>query len=372
MVFSRAGAGGYHRIVSAPFCGLFRVTTEIMEFPMLTTLILIGAFFAWSADLEEQANTPKGAEETASPASKEAERVEAPAEGLWPSTKLMNSMLARWAEEMGEQFELNESQREKVREGVRDRWSSFLQDNRSKIQPIVNEFIEMRMELKPPDKDRVREWADRATPVFDMFREEIREGQDEFREILTPMQRAKFEVEAMKFGMGLGMAEQKLKQWREGTFEANEFWEPMGRDRRRRRGNRDRTRETTEVAEQGASDPVGEELRGWEKYVADFIVNYKLDDGQKTTALSCLSELKDRADAHRNSRKEEISKLEERIQDPSKSPEELADIKKQLTELYGPIDEMFQELKRRLEAIPSAQQRADVVAGQVKTEEKRQ
>jgi len=290
------------------------------------------------------------------PVEREKDLAEAkPLEGLWPSPKLMDLMLARWGEDISQQFQLDDDQRTKVKEGVKNRWSGFLTEHRSEIQPIINEFIEMRMELTPPSKDRVKEWADRAMPVFDMFRSQLSGGEAEFREILNPLQRAKFEVEALKFGAGLKMAEHKLKKWRDGDFEADDFWEPTRTERRKRRMERE-TKE--KPAEPAPEDQIAIELKAWDKFAEEFIGKYQLDEGQKAAATSCLSELKERALAHRDARREDIAKLEGRIKNHAGAPEDLAAIKKQLADLYGPIDEMFQELKRRLEQIPTASQRA--------------
>ena len=116
----------------------------------------------------------------------------APAEGLWPSPKLLNLMLLRWAEEAFDEYDLDGDQRTKVREATVKRFETFLTENRSQIQPLANEFIEMRMTLEPPSKERVQAWADRALPVFEKTRDKIRENNDEFRKMLRPMQRAKF------------------------------------------------------------------------------------------------------------------------------------------------------------------------------------
>lgn len=279
----------------------------------------------------------------------------------------MNLMLTRWADEVSRQYELDDAQRTKVREAVVKRWSGFLNEHRSAIQPIVNEFVEMRMELEPPTKERVQAWAKRATPVFEQFREQLNQGTAEFREILTPLQRSKFELQALQFGVGVQVAEQKLKQWQNGEFEPSEFWEPTT-DPERRERREERRRHRQEAAKKQAkaepepeeTDQIALELKAWEDYVKAFVRIYSLDNGQRTTALSILSELKQRAIAHRDRHRDDIAKLEERIQSFTGTEEELADLKKQLTELYGPIDEMFNELKRRIEQIPTTEQLAAV------------
>jgi hypothetical protein len=291
----------------------------------------------------------------------------APPEGLWPSPKLLNLMLVRWAEETCADYELDDPQRAQVRGEVVAQWSGFLTENRSVLQPLANEFIEMRMTLEPPSKEQVQAWADRALPVFEKTRDQIRESHDEFRKVLRPMQRAKFEVDALQMSAGMAIAEQKLKEWKQGEFDKDVFWEPLPAERRARREERRRRRtepDPTAVAESPKTpvDQIAAELDSWEKYVADFVQLFHLDEGQRTAALSCLSELRERAIAHRERRREEIARLEYRIQNnTATSDAPLDDLKKQLRELYGPIDDMFKELQTRLEQIPTADQRAAAV-----------
>lgn len=305
----------------------------------------------------------------------------APPEGLWPSQKLLHLMLGRWAEQVSEKYDMDDVQTAKLRVKVTERWSGFLKQNRSAIQPIVNEFIEMRMELQPPAKDRVQAWAKRTTPVFDKFRAQLSQGMAEFREVLTPFQRIKFEIDALKLGVGMKLAEGKLKQWKKGEFDENDFWEPTSGERRRRRAERRRRRkeEAEKIAESDATAPGGPEsadasttipndrtdqiaveLKAWDRYVEEFIRIYALDEGQRDAVLSVLSELKDRAIAHRDRRRDDIAKLEYRIKTFNGADDELSDLKQRLTELYGPIDDMFKELKRRVEQIPTEKQRARI------------
>ena len=91
---------------------------------------------------------------------------------------------------------------------------------------------------------------------------------------------------------------------------------------------------------------------------------FNLNEGQRTTAVSCLSELKQRAIAHRDRRREDIARLEFRIEHNAASDAPLDELKKQLSELYGPIDDMFKELQTRLELLPTAEQRAAIAKRQ--------
>ncbi len=292
-------------------------------------------------------------------------------EGLWPSPKVMELMLVRWADRLSLQYELDEAQRTRVREAVKQHWGKFLSDHRAAIQPVVNELIEMRLETHPPTSKRVQVWAEQAAPVFEKLREQLEQSTAEFREVLTPTQRTKFDADASMFDLGVRIAERKLSQWRKGEYTEDEFWKPPSLGgRKRRAGTEDRAvgsgpRESTpEGKRSGAgkqpveTDQIAIELTAWREYVEGFIQVYGLDEGQRTAVLSILSELTERATAHRNRRRQEIAELENRIATFTGAEDELVGLKKQLTELYGPIDEMFKELKRRIERIPTAKQRA--------------
>ena len=105
-------------------------------------------------------------------------------------------------------------------------------------------------------------------------------------------------------------------------------------------------------------DQIAVEVGRWEKYVAEFNDRFGLNEGQRNTSFSFLQELKERALSHRDRYREDIGGLERRIEGFSGSETELADLKKQLTTLYGPIDDMFKELQARLERLPTTEQRA--------------
>lgn len=302
-------------------------------------------------------------------------------EGIWPSKKLMELMLSRWAEEAAYEYKLNDEQREKTRKAVVKRWSTFLEENREELQPIANEFVEMRMELEPPARERVQDWARRARPMFDMLTKELDEGTTEYREVLRPDQRIRFEIDAVQMKLGVGMARQRFAQWEKGEFDPEDFWEPIGparvarRDERRQRRRemeerRAKIEKEKQEAEEAARDPVELEMDAWQRFVADFIRDYGLDAGQRETVLSCLTELRDRAIAHRDRYREEIVRLESRVASNSGTESELADIKIQLERLYGPIDEMFKELQSRIEQIPTVEQRAMAMEKRSKDVEK--
>ncbi len=328
-------------------------------------LALTGAFFSSRVSSAQEQGQSSSPQKTSAN-----EPVEIK-EGMWPSSNLIRLMLTRWAEDAGYEYDLDDQQREKTRKAVVQRWTKFLDDNREDIQPLANEFLEMRMEITPPGKSHVQDWARRARPFFEKATKQVEEGTSEFRKILRPDQRIKFEIDAMQMKVGLGFAQQKFAQWEKGEFEPDDFWEPIGVEKETRRQERRKRRREREAQEaernqkrnaidEQSLDPIDAELDAWQRYVAEFILTYGLDVGQRTTVLSCLTELRDRAIAHRDRHDDEIARLEERIASNSGTEVELGEIKDQLERLYGPVDEMFEELQARIEQVPTGDQRAAV------------
>jgi hypothetical protein len=312
------------------------------------------------AALDDRAReTPDGAGETAT---REGLEVDS---GLWPSRKLMRSMLTRMADDMVGRYGLSDDKRDQVRNATVDRWMDFLSDNRTKLQPLVNEFLEMRLALEPPFEEQVKEWAERALPVFDETRSQIEQNWNDLREVLNPWQRAKFEIDALATKAGLEVAQRRLTQWKQGQFELTDVWEPRDRAaqrqaRERRAAERAERRERIEAEASAAepSDQIELELDSWDRYAAEFISKHDLDEAQRDSVRSTLTEVKARAQAHRDRHREEIVELERRIEAPDPSDDDREAIKGELVRLYGPIDELFAELQRRLDSVPTESQKS--------------
>ncbi len=301
-------------------------------------------------------------------------RVEQPqpsnrASGLWPTPRLMELMLRRWADEVSHQHSLDEAQRRKVSDAVSRRWGSFFAENSSTIEPLFNEFLEMRLGVEPPDKKRMQAWAQRAAPLMNKVRGRVEGAIAEFRDILEPHQRMAFEVKARAFSDRLDDAESWLGRFEKGEFDEADMqklwrapgagrWGPSGRGRGE--GEEPDRAPRGSVREESDDDQITAEIRRWRVFVEEFVKTYDLDDGQRTTARSLLTEMQQRAIAHRDTRRGEIAKLEKRIAGFNGADKQLQELRKQLASLYGPIDEMFAELQARIERIPNEAQRAHV------------
>lgn len=286
-------------------------------------------------------------------------------EGFWPSRNMIRLVIGRFVDEERQRYELTDEQVEQWRDAATKRWTAYADKNRANLQPLINEFIEMRMEMEPPSTERIQAWATRADKALGSIRTEMTKNIDEVREILDPLQQAKLETNLLKFNAGLEIAQTKLQQWQRGEYNEREFWDPPASQRRKRREDREAQRLAAEEAEP-QEDQILTELDAWDEYVRSFIALYQLDEGQRMTANTSLKEIKERAVKHRDRYKDQIDRLEEMIESNDGDKERLTVIEAKLVELYGPIDEMFDELKNLLGRIPTQQQQTRVAELQSK------
>jgi hypothetical protein len=242
-----------------------------------------------------------------------------------------------------------------------DRWPAFFDDNRAEMQPLVNEYLELRMGVEPPTADQVAKWAARAMPVLDRIRDEIEDAQQQAIDLLDSNQRQQFEAQRGRTAAAMTMAEGMLKQWSVGSFRVQDVWdEPKGAQRGAQRHGAldDQPGRAEPPLDRGAALPdsqaptrVDRELREWERYVADFCDRYELDRSQRNAADSILREMLSRADDHVRLHRERILAVEQAIESPLEQDQ--AGVEKELDEVYGPIDAMFRELDERIHRLPT-------------------
>lgn len=103
----------------------------------------------------------------------------------------------------------------------------------------------------------------------------------------------------------------------------------------------------------------------WEAYVREFIAKYRLDEAQIQQANTILRDCEDKANKYLMGRKADIERLDKQsmslqnsdLKDKTNEAARLAEERKQLRK---PIDDIFEnELKPRLEKLPTSKQRAD-------------
>jgi hypothetical protein len=322
----------------------------------VTLLPLI--LFLLPALAAQRANQPDQPQTTRTPPSQQMQQAdEEQPDGFWPTKRMIELFIQRMAIDAGGKFDLTQQQQAELESLMLETWPPFLEKERADLQPLINEFFEARLELEPPAKDRVQQWASRAEPLLERLKYQFESVNQQIRPILTPEQLREFESEITKQRLGLLAFEAQVAKWKTGNFEANEWWDRPKYAQDRRQTKAEQEVVSKSVQKQGPPpDQILLELSAWEQYVHEFATNYSFDERQQTTAQSILTEMNNRAMAHRSANLQEIADLEKKINAPDAKDD--ADIYDELVRLYQPIDLMFKELQDRLNRIPTRAQRA--------------
>ena len=212
----------------------------------------------------------------------------------------------------------------------------------------MSEYMEFQISQELPEPRTAQEFANKAGPLARDIRKEIFEGNMRWREILDDQQRAKHDEDLKKMTTFFDNLEQGLDRWKDGRVQPSDVPGRVGP----RPANFSHRPEDA-----------------WEYWVKNFIKSYKLDEGQQQTALSILRELKDEANRYRESNKERFAALEAEqkavaartektdADGLAKYREETARIRKQRVDLERPILALFDQLRSRVEAVPTIEQR---------------
>lgn len=289
------------------------------------------------------------------------------------ATARQQELIRSWARGLCQHLDLQTQQCEVVEQDLVDRSTRFLKNHWSELRPVVHELMEMRNDVDPPSHERVRDWAARALPVFENLRIEVDAMSEDVQDVLTPPQRAAVEMKMLFVPDTMKLARKLLSDWSRGLGDPGMLWRTI----RRKPGTPatdDNAAErdlpigaepedavvTGDQHEAVETDLVERELTVWAKYVANRAEELSFDDAQRLAAQSCLQELSARARAHRDRYRGEIVRLEASIALQDVDPTVLARIKTELIRLYGPVDDMFAELKRRVDQLATARQRAAV------------
>jgi hypothetical protein len=244
-------------------------------------------------------------------------------------------------------YNLNKEQEEYTRKLLNQRVKSFLQDHERDVRALMAEYMEYQLSQELPDPKAAQEFAKKAAPLARDIRKEIFEGNMRWREVLDDQQRAKHDQDLRQMTSFFDNLEQGLDRWKDGKVQPSDLPGRVGRG--------------------GMSS--GKIEDSWDIWVRSFVQSYKLDEGQKQTAMSILRELKEEATRYRDSNKEKFTEVDAsakavRERSPKTDPQELAkyqaetlQIKKRRDELERPIAALFDQLRTRVEAIPTVEQR---------------
>ena len=288
-----------------------------------------------------------------------------PAEAKQEVARLWNvdSMMWQAAENISRRYNLNADQREKTHELLTAEVSGFLEEH-DNIWPLVRDLARYQMSGKEPEGEVARRIGATALPLMREVRGAILEGNARWREILTEEQKRMHDWDLRDMEKTFAKMEANFGAMTQGAAVKQGLFPPPNKDEPQPvRPRKPRTNfKAADVPEPVSRERPQEEW--WDSYVQEFIRRFELDDAQSEAALSVLRECKSRARAYRQSREKDFAQAGERLQQARSAgqPPEVQKAKIRIWTqiekgLNKPIVELFQELKDRLERIPTDAQK---------------
>lgn len=260
--------------------------------------------------------------------------------------------LDRFTDMVERTYELSGDQRRIVRDEmgkIQTEYYARMGDKAGEFERLENEMAEFWMKQAAQGADREERPWDR--PEFRALRDRMRAIEREF-----PFDRdaAVRRVEALLPAEQVATGQKRREEWRERMAQVRDRG-PGGRRGREGRGERGERIERGPGfgPRRGADAPAPQAVETpehpWEAYVREFEQRHDLDAAQRAAAKSVLKDLLERERNYRHSRSTQFAEAGKL---PSASQREA-----RLKELNMPVDELFTELKNRLDDLLTAEQR---------------
>jgi hypothetical protein len=287
-----------------------------------------------------------------------------PTEGFWPTQKMMERMIDRITSGIAGEFNFDDSQLELTRDLFKARFPEFLNANRAEIQTLLNQYFEALLNDDPPAVEEVAEWAARVQPLMTEFGDVCTEVNESMREYLNDDQMVMLDAQYVTFQTGLRMVQNKLAVWADGGYDPETEW--IHRDSRRgSRAEREAAEREADEAEAAPPPPKDE----WTIYTEQFIERYELNDEQKQKAFTFLQRQQEARDRYLRRSADEMARVTKLLTEAETEEARTASLEA-YQRLNAPVDHLFEQLKERLETLPTrAQRKAAIEAGRVTEEE---
>ncbi|UCG32595.1 MAG: hypothetical protein JSU68_13135 [Phycisphaerales bacterium] len=245
---------------------------------------------------------------------------------------------------VSERYTLTEQQSAQIRPKILWHSMRVMGKHVTTLFDLSEEVLAARLEQRPFNPAEVARWSQLSEPIVLDARAEFETFIREVEPLLTPEQKEILEKDRAAEDRRVRTILNRLGEWQQGRW-TPEDWGLQ--DDPFHTGGRTSPASTGDRAGVDAPsgptvlyDPTDEDA--WQRYVRDFIRRYRLDEEQSTTAWAILRDLRARAGAHRAAMEHEAAG---------------APLEVRMAPIY---ERLFQELRTRLDRIPTEDQRRAV------------
>lgn len=307
----------------------------------------------------------------------EASRGERAEEHFFPPERVIRWFLTETSRRVGREYEFDEYQQQLAQEAITDNMLKFIKEHETELKPLVNEFFDATYGDTPPDADFVASWAERALPMLDKFRGALNETADSMRDFMTEEQEMRLDGSLAALDAGTEIITQRLHGWADGGFDWEHDWSGSRKAQlieiERNRELKARMDEARSVrlnpsgaaagaaannrGKTGAGSAPPEKKDEWDAYVESFITRYELDDRQTQQARLLLESQKEHRDQYLRQKGAEMEAIEKKFA-KAENEEQVRAAEAEYQKLLRPISTIFDVLKKKLDKLPTRQQRA--------------
>ncbi len=233
------------------------------------------------------------------------------------------------------------------------------------------DIVETRRQGRPFTADQIARWAGGSLPMVADWHERLSRISEKMLGRLRPDQIGLVEKDLRHWNRRLDDVGELLARWEQGGWTPHDWGLENHPDYRPKNIRKPPTRRNPDAAGGAGPDDeardalfeLAQDESRWDKYVRDFIARYKLDAAQQTTALDILAQLKATASQFRQSRADVLAKRGQLIAQ-TEDAQEKARFVKQRENVLARIRALFDQLKTRLEPLPTTSQRRAAESGE--------
>jgi hypothetical protein len=268
---------------------------------------------------------------------------------LWNAEQLMDQA----CEGIARRYDLTEEQKTYTRKLMAHYVKLFLDQHQDEVRGLVADAIRLAAPGGSRDPKDFQRWAERSEPLWNEVKQLILKGNERWRKCLDDRQREIHDRDLASMNGNFEAFDKKFARWRSGGYDPE-----IDRYIFRAEPAAPPVRGRNATVGEGAWSVTNESY--WDLYVRNFIKKYQLDPAQTETTYSILKECKDRAMQYSEARRQEIKSAEDKLRELRQgggSPGEIADTEAEYRRLTAPLDQLFNEMKDRLEKIPTTSQR---------------
>lgn len=343
---------------------------------------LVGVRSPARADDAPAADPPPAAPSSAEPAAAEDEQSlgTAATDNLLRPTELGVRMTPRMAQaisgqftkEMKTQYDLNPAQAEKIKKIIAVRIMTLANTHGQVGRDAIEQMMAVMIENEGRFNEKSgAEFARLVKPLIPVVKEATGEASREISRVMTIKQRLEFTRDVAAFSAGVVVFENRMKKWEQGELApgSNPFFEYGTGD--------------DDMASSQPADPTESEMLrtartqteyylrwqanrelGWEQYIRQATDYFKFDNAQRRAARAILDDCRQRAKQVKTA--EWTQRVKDayfmqyfawQLPDPYNGGPWSRKVQNDLDEAMQPLTDLENELKRRVDELPTTQQR---------------